>query len=406
MVSYSKPKNSAGSIIFDAAFVLFAALTIQFLYVRSAAPAITLESVRALRGALEVIDAERVVILDAHFAPGYSLFIASILQIAGKSIGPVLAAQHLLVALLASLATVVSRVYAKRSFSLCAGFLIALDPLSAFVASWISPECLFVFLISAAAMAAFEAHRSPLSSALSGLLFGSASLVLPEGAVLWAAAFLLVFTASLIRRDDLKQTCAALVLFTLSFLLLLVPWMMYRYMTLGKIGIADNTAVEVTLEKDYLEQSLLSFAELLHLKSDSHKLPQMADNYLGGKLSADDLLKRAKATQAEKDILLSYQPKSTAAESWRAVIHDIHNYKVICSMFLLFLVFVSIYALARGSLFDPIFLLPYLIFTTLAAHHAYFLETDERLTLVIAPLLFLQLALLLGAVDVLAKTRR
>ncbi|MCB0344206.1 MAG: glycosyltransferase family 39 protein [Bdellovibrionales bacterium] len=482
MKSLPKPKRSAGSMVFDAAFVLFGALTIQFLYVKSAPAVITSDSIHALRGALEFISSDTIAILGPDYVPGYSLFIAGIIAVAGKAIAPVLTIQHLMLAVLASLATVVVRIYSNRSYSLCAGFLIALDPVSAFCSSWVLPDFLFVFLITCAVLSAFDAHRSPLLSAISGLLFGSAVLVETQGVVLWLAAFSLILLSSLIRRDDMKQTSAALLLFTLSFLLLLVPWIMYRSNVLGDIGIAKENKSLTRIERlqqtmlfdpyliadkderalyqdvlhrytrsspsekkyfrpmaeifrdelvkrgdekaadrwfhDYLTeyrqthpqrywtQVLLSFASLLQLNSDAAYLPHMANDYLGEKISPSELLKRSGATEEETQILLSYQARNEATESWRSVLHDIQTYKAVCSLFLLFLVFVSIYALARGSLFDPIFLLPYLIFTVQAASQAYLLQNDDRLTLIFSPLLFVQLALLLGAVGELAKTRR
>lgn len=403
MNSLTFRKSKLSSVLFDAVVVLFTALTIQFLYMCSGPAAATSAGFPALTAAFYLLDTSSLLIPALDFRPGYSLFVAGALAAGGRQAVSVILAQHVLIALLASAATVVVGHYSKRSFGLCAGMLIALDPVLAFSANWLAPDLLFVCCASFGAFGAFEMHRSPVLSAFSGFLFGGAALLNQGGVALGLATLLLVFAASINRRGDLRHTAAAMLLFALSFMLPVAPWMLYQHQ-------AEPTAAEdegaeaqqpTLLTEPYWTRFFTSFANLLHLTSESAELLRLADAALADTPEAKD-----PADSRESSFVKAYAPRNRLTETWRLLIHDIYTVKALCSSFLLFLAIVSVYALIRGSLFDPILLLPYVLFISYAAQQAWQLSGDERATIVFSPLLYVQLGLLLGSLEQLARIRR
>ncbi|MCB0344267.1 MAG: glycosyltransferase family 39 protein [Bdellovibrionales bacterium] len=441
----------------------------QVIYFLCAPVIVSNDSVGYIRAALGLIESGSFSDLEAVRTPGYPIFIAAIFCLSGKSIAAVALAQHLLLAMLAGLVCGTFQRRFGATLSAGCGLLICLDPFLGLYAQWIISETPFCFALTAALLAALNAETRPRAWGFSGLLFGAAALIRPNGLVAAACTAGLLVLICTLAKPSRKAYVKALAAFSAGLLVATIPWCIHRLAISGEIGLAKSETAFLRVQmlqhqmmfdpnlledeelrsyyfelkqerekhtteqkhfrrgfafvfrehlqqslserqiddfyNDYLEhymkshareyftQALNTLLNLLHLKNDYPSSLNPAHRYLLGEVPLLQQVRSITATNDEFELL--YQPKKLNALStlWANVLIYLSSYMPLGGIIFTGFCIITIASQAVRRTICLLDTLALLIFFTQAAAYAYLLHTDDRYTLVLNPILYIQCAL-------------
>lgn len=451
---------------------LAAATAVQLAYFLSAPIIVTNDSVGYIRAALGLAASGTFDALEPVRTPGYPIFLAGVFALFGHEIAIAAVAQHLLIALLASVTFLVLRTSYGNLCALLVSVFISLDPFLALYGQWILSETLFCLLLTIAALLALSKHEKASTWMLSGLLFGAACLCRPNALIAAACTAAVLLATS----DGEKQFFNQAKFVRFAFLcfglvIMLGPWVSYRLAEGERLGLARNQTAFLRVQmlqhqlmfdpelieeehlrefyfdlkqrrerqsaeeklhrlgfafvfrshllesmsddevdswyRDYIErymskhphdyyrQAWQIFLNLIHLRSDYPTSLLPATRYILGEVPLAEHIAAIGATAPERTML--YRPKSpnTLSRLWTNCLTLLSRFKPLLSVLFLGLCFITAASqLLRGEL-KLLFYLPLLIFLTQAAAYAWLLHLDDRYTLVLNPILYIQTALAL-----------
>lgn len=171
-----------------------------------------------------------------HRLPGYSTFMATVYSLTNESVFGVLFFQILLSSFIPILIyRIVKQLTNNEALSCLSGMLSIIAPAYMIFAGFIMSECLFTLLFLLFLTFFLKSLGAPdrkSSILVAGIFFGLASLVRPVGHLL--ISILLIFILFFFE-GDLRRRVKKLVIFFISWLAIVVPWLVRNFLLTGHI---------------------------------------------------------------------------------------------------------------------------------------------------------------------------
>lgn len=176
--------------------------------------------------------------------PLYHYFIAWSYWLLG-GYGGVVALQILIASLLPVIAMLIMRYMFSRTIAVWTGFILALEPVSILFSTIFYSETFFMFLffLSMLYLFSYFKERKPLNLIFSACFLGFATLTRPTAEYLPILIIgVLIFEA---RKNFSRETFVHTILYGMSFLLILSPWLYRNYSIFGEAVLSPQIGVNL-----------------------------------------------------------------------------------------------------------------------------------------------------------------